>query len=112
MNVMSENQQTFLGRGARAIHVLSIQSTSRRLPPYYTQFFLICCLSLSSLPVMPRATSQKISAAHTPSAKGKERESGDVGGRNPLFNTERFGQHILKNPAVAQAYIYSVLIIS
>lgn len=58
---------------------------------------------------MPRATSQKISAAaHQPSAKGKERESTDVGGRNPLFNTERFGQHILKNPAVAQAYTRSL----
>ena len=28
--------------------------------------------------------------------------SAGSGGRNHLFNTERFGQHILTNPAVAQ----------
>lgn len=27
------------------------------------------------------------------------------GGRNPIFNTERFGQHILKNPLVAQGIV-------
>ncbi|KAF8317856.1 rRNA adenine dimethylase [Clavulina sp. PMI_390] len=55
---------------------------------------------------MPRATSGKLSsAAHKPSPKGKERASEGAGAQNPLFNTERFGQHILKNPAVAQAIV-------
>jgi len=58
--------------------------------------------ALFALSAMPRATSQMVSAAHLPS---RERDTGDVGGRNPLFNTERFGQHILKNPSVAQAIV-------
>lgn len=32
-----------------------------------------------------------------------EGETGGGGTSNPLFNTERFGQHILKNPQIAQA---------
>lgn len=54
---------------------------------------------------MPRATTDRFSRAHQPSAKAKSapKSSDDSSTvRNPLFNTERFGQHILKNPAVAQ----------
>ena len=61
---------------------------------------------------MPRATSQKFHRVHPVSikapSKGKEKEESatkkDEGGRatNPLFNTSRYGQHILKNPQAAQ----------
>ena len=56
---------------------------------------------------MPRATTERFSRAHQPSAKASKGESssGNGGGRNPIFNTERFGQHILKNPLVAQGYV-------
>ncbi|KAG8814907.1 Dimethyladenosine transferase [Serendipita sp. 399] len=79
---------------------------------------------------MPRATSERFSRLHQPAAKssktpttvqlsGASREKhsssnrGEDGGKetkgvghvNPLFNTERFGQHILKNPLLAQAIV-------
>ncbi|EJU00199.1 rRNA adenine dimethylase [Dacryopinax primogenitus] len=51
---------------------------------------------------MPRATSQKFARVHEPSAAALKSKGEAVGNRNPLFNTERFGQHILKNPGVAR----------
>ncbi|KAI0632810.1 S-adenosyl-L-methionine-dependent methyltransferase [Trametes polyzona] len=57
---------------------------------------------------MPRATSDRFSRAHQPSAKSKassEASSSSAGARNPIFNTERFGQHILKNPQTAQSIV-------
>ena len=52
---------------------------------------------------MPRATSEKFSRVHQPAPKKKESQaSGSNTNTNPLFNTARFGQHILKNPATAQ----------
>ncbi|KAJ7482216.1 S-adenosyl-L-methionine-dependent methyltransferase [Mycena galericulata] len=60
---------------------------------------------------MPRATSDKFSRAHQPSAKAssskdaKSSSSSSSAGRNPLFKTEQFGQHILKNPLVAQGIV-------
>ncbi|KAL5525028.1 DIM1 [Sanghuangporus sanghuang] len=58
---------------------------------------------------MPKATSDRFSRAHEPSAKKRESSKGTDGSsggvRNPIFNTERFGQHILKNPLVAQAIV-------
>ncbi|CAE6419955.1 unnamed protein product [Rhizoctonia solani] len=59
---------------------------------------------------MPRATTQRYSRAHSSSAKASTSQStsettGSSSGRNPLFNTERFGQHILKNPLVAQGIV-------
>ncbi|KII84043.1 hypothetical protein PLICRDRAFT_147270 [Plicaturopsis crispa FD-325 SS-3] len=58
---------------------------------------------------MPRATTDRFSRAHQPSAKASSSkdkgESSGSGGRNPIFNTERFGQHILKNPLVAQSIV-------
>ncbi|EPQ55688.1 rRNA adenine dimethylase [Gloeophyllum trabeum ATCC 11539] len=58
---------------------------------------------------MPRATSERFSRAHQPPVKSKSKSgsSGDAGGaaHNPIFNTERFGQHILKNPLVAQGIV-------
>ncbi|KAH7921138.1 rRNA adenine dimethylase [Leucogyrophana mollusca] len=60
---------------------------------------------------MPRATSERFSRAHQPSIKSaaasssKRHDNGEgssSGVRNPIFNTERFGQHILKNPQIAQ----------
>ncbi|ELU42667.1 rRNA (adenine-N6,N6-)-dimethyltransferase [Rhizoctonia solani AG-1 IA] len=61
---------------------------------------------------MPRATTQRYSRSHSSSVKASASQStseatGSSSGRNPLFNTERFGQHILKNPLVAQGiYLY------
>ena len=58
---------------------------------------------------MPRATSEKFSRAHEPSAKKKDNQaSGSM--TNPIFNTARFGQHILKNPATAQKLVLSYLV--
>jgi hypothetical protein len=56
---------------------------------------------------MPRATSSRFSQHFEPvsaksKGKGKATQSSGTGTSNPLFNTERFGQHILKNPLVAQ----------
>ncbi|KAF8890699.1 S-adenosyl-L-methionine-dependent methyltransferase [Infundibulicybe gibba] len=61
---------------------------------------------------MPRATTDRFSRAHQPSAKASsssDKSNGDSSsGRNPIFNTERFGQHILKNPLVAQGIVDKV----
>ncbi|KAI9459130.1 rRNA adenine dimethylase [Lactarius psammicola] len=59
---------------------------------------------------MPRVTSERFSKAHQPSAKksGALKSHGDPSSssvRNPIFNTERFGQHILKNPSIAQEIV-------
>lgn len=59
---------------------------------------------------MPKATSTTFitphaASAHAKAAKGSAKNgesSAAGGGKNHLFNTERFGQHILTNPAVAQ----------
>lgn len=72
-------------------------------------------------PNMPRAVSDKLiglhSAAARPGSGGKNGSGGDAStssssgvastssssnAGNPIFNTDRFGQHILKNPLVAQ----------
>ncbi|KAJ4481151.1 S-adenosyl-L-methionine-dependent methyltransferase [Lentinula aciculospora] len=58
---------------------------------------------------MPRATSDRFSRAHQPSAKASsstsKEGSSSSSARNPIFNTEQFGQHILKNPQVAQTIV-------
>ncbi|KZT05276.1 rRNA adenine dimethylase [Laetiporus sulphureus 93-53] len=56
---------------------------------------------------MPRATSDRFNRAHQSSAKAKGSESSSSGSgvHNPIFNTERFGQHILKNPQTAQTIV-------
>lgn len=64
---------------------------------------------------MPRATSERFSRTHQSSvkpgatgrySKGHDNgESSSSGVRNPIFNTERFGQHILKNPQIAQTIV-------
>ncbi|KAF8642942.1 hypothetical protein AX16_009330 [Volvariella volvacea WC 439] len=65
---------------------------------------------------MPRATSDRFARTHQASVKigsaassSKNKDSGNdttaSGTRNPIFNTERFGQHILKNPLVAQGIV-------
>ncbi|OAX35495.1 rRNA adenine dimethylase [Rhizopogon vinicolor AM-OR11-026] len=64
---------------------------------------------------MPRATSERFSRAHKPSIKSaaagsssknhSANEGTSSGVRNPIFNTERFGQHILKNPQIAQTIV-------
>ena len=68
---------------------------------------------------MPRAVSAKLASAHTqavaaaPRSARPERSQAAGGGgsgasaatKNPIFNTERFGQHILKNPLVAQGIV-------
>ena len=69
--------------------------------------------SAPSDPTMPKAFSDRFSRGHEPSFKSAAKKSGkkqtsessepsSSGTRNPIFNTERFGQHILKNPLVAQ----------
>lgn len=86
------------------------------LPP--SQPFLLSNTPPSSrLPIrMPRATSQKFSsAAHQPAAgsskAGAAAKTGGGGGEggtnNPLFNTDKFGQHILKVSAALA--IFSLL---
>lgn len=65
--------------------------------------FLAASRGAASSSTMPRATSDRFSRAHQSSVKKSAKEVDDSGGvRNPIFNTERFGQHILKNPLVAQ----------
>ncbi|EKM52324.1 uncharacterized protein PHACADRAFT_211596 [Phanerochaete carnosa HHB-10118-sp] len=56
---------------------------------------------------MPRATTDRFSRAHQPSSKPKQsNDSGESStARNPIFNTERFGQHILKNPQTADTIV-------
>ncbi|GBE87481.1 Dimethyladenosine transferase [Sparassis crispa] len=57
---------------------------------------------------MPRATSDRFSRAHQPSPKAKssaDSAGSSSGVRNPIFNTERFGQHILKNPQTVQTIV-------
>jgi len=63
---------------------------------------------------MPRATSERFSRTHASSIKSaaagssKNHDNGpgsSSGVRNPIFNTERFGQHILKNPQIAQTIV-------
>jgi hypothetical protein len=56
-----------------------------------------------TLIAMPRATTEKFSRAHQPAPKKKDNGSMT----NPIFNTQRFGQHILKNPATAQKSVQS-----
>jgi len=59
-----------------------------------------------TLITMPRATTEKFSRAHQPAPKKKDNnQSGSM--TNPIFNTQRFGQHILKNPATAQKSVLS-----
>lgn len=64
---------------------------------------------------MPRAVSDKFHRLHSaavkrPSSSSKDGGNGNEGGgngvKNPLFNTEKYGQHILKNPKVAQMYVF------
>ena len=71
-------------------------AASRRLVHPYPILF-----DNSTLIPMPRATTEKFSRAHQPAPKKKESQSSGSN-TNPLFNTARFGQHILKNPATAQ----------
>lgn len=63
---------------------------------------------------MPRATSGRFSRTHQSSIKSaaasssknhSANEGTSAGVRNPIFNTERFGQHILKNPQIAQTIV-------
>lgn len=66
---------------------------------------------------MPRAVSNKLARAHEPAAGNvrMNKSSQDAGSgsmqnsaittKNPIFNTDRFGQHILRNPLVAQGIV-------
>lgn len=66
---------------------------------------------------MGKATSQTFSRPHaanarpTPAKNGESSTAAGTGGagaRNHLFNTDRFGQHILTNPLVAQGIVDKV----
>lgn len=68
------------------------------------------------LKTMPRATSDKFNKLHQASAKvGKQKNEketsggGGSSGGNPIFKTERFGQHILKSGQVAQKLVISTI---
>ncbi|KAK2465517.1 hypothetical protein APHAL10511_002409 [Amanita phalloides] len=53
---------------------------------------------------MPRATSEKFTRAHQPAPKkSRSKTGGDV--TAPIFNTARFGQHILKNTQTIQRIV-------
>jgi len=57
---------------------------------------------------MPRAVSERITSARTQATSASPRthqQTAAVSTKNPIFNTERFGQHILKNPLVAQGIV-------
>ncbi|TIB93896.1 rRNA adenine dimethylase [Wallemia mellicola] len=54
------------------------------------------------MPKALKSATEKFSRSHQPAAKS---DSNSGGTSNPLFNTDRFGQHILKNPLVAQAIV-------
>ncbi|KAG8919623.1 Dimethyladenosine transferase [Tulasnella sp. 417] len=61
---------------------------------------------------MPKAVANRFNKGHEPSvSKASTKKAGSSSStsgdraQNPLFNTERFGQHILKNPQVAQAIV-------
>jgi len=59
---------------------------------------------------MPRATSERFNKIHAaaakPSATKNSKDStNSTSASNPIFNTDRFGQHILKNPLVAQSIV-------
>lgn len=58
---------------------------------------------------MPKATTDRFSRAHRPSVKQTSLSSATHGAslvtRNPMFNTERFGQHILKNPQISEEIV-------
>ncbi|KIJ55299.1 hypothetical protein M422DRAFT_774370 [Sphaerobolus stellatus SS14] len=53
---------------------------------------------------MPKATSERFNRANK-AAHSKDRDDTKSSGINPLFNTARFGQHILKNPSIAQRIV-------
>lgn len=80
-------------------------------PPSEFVPLLLCRRPYSRYTInMPRAVSEKVSRVHQPAAA--TRRPGTSGSsasssagpttKNPIFNTDRFGQHILKNPLVAQ----------
>ena len=60
---------------------------------------------------MPRVVSNRVTTAQTqaanagPRAAAQSQQNTSATTKNPLFNTERFGQHILKNPLVAQGIV-------
>lgn len=60
---------------------------------------------------MPRAVSERITSARTQAAAASPRsaphtqQNSSATTKNPIFNTDRFGQHILKNPLVAQGIV-------
>jgi 18S rRNA (adenine1779-N6/adenine1780-N6)-dimethyltransferase len=58
---------------------------------------------------MPRATTERFSRVHQPALK-KDAKQASASMTNPIFNTQRFGQHILKNPATAQKSVNKQLL--
>ena len=54
---------------------------------------------------MPRAVSNKITSAHTQAVAARTQQNSSATTKNPILNTEKFGQHILKNPLVAQGIV-------
>ena len=73
---------------------------------------LLALQSWSFCSTMPRATSERFNKLHQASTrpggpKPFKDSSASAAASNPIFNTERFGQHILKNPTIAQRWVPS-----
>lgn len=92
---------------------VTLNNLSFHLPTSIANFTSVSINSHPTHLKMPKATSTTFTRAHgpvsaskRPSANAKEGASASAaasgGARNHLFNTERFGQHILTNPLVAQ----------
>ncbi|WFC99974.1 18S rRNA (adenine(1779)-N(6)/adenine(1780)-N(6))-dimethyltransferase [Malassezia yamatoensis] len=59
---------------------------------------------------MPRAVSNRVTSVQAQAAASSPRnavsqQNTSATTKNPIFNTEKFGQHILKNPLVAQGIV-------
>lgn len=56
---------------------------------------------LTRVHAQPISANKRIGSVHPSSSKNGDSSTA----KNPIFNTERFGQHILKNPLVAQSIV-------
>ena len=54
---------------------------------------------------MPRAVSNKITSAHTQAVAARTQQNSSATTKNPIFNTEKFGQHILKTALGALGFV-------
>lgn len=83
-------------------------STVNHLPPKYIMPKAVSQTFRPATIANPKKRGESSSSAAGQSQNGGQGSTGSAGagGRNHLFNTERFGQHILTNPAVAQGCVW------